>query len=1227
MWKHHCFTFSSLQCFDCFSGGSSSTGIEKAEMHDASTSTCVEMLDAAVGVDKITESPCHVAVQTRGIISYNIASQTNITTNNTCAVQTDDTASADSISHPEDKFSNCILSNEETTCSILKKQTVETELSRKVHAETEIQTQSVAENGILMHDNLKSSLKGTEKVNFLSVTSKQKSAERKLKKQSSVVRYDYNKPEKCSKGKVKKWESLTPQLCSDKSDDSSDEDLIFRSKDSYTPAPTTQSFRPTDKPLTQQSTAASSGSFVVEDASHLSAYPKEVHRDECLMPVMPHFHHHYTDMDPLLFRPNILNCALAMQSMAGLSKGCCYRNGIIDACANMNHPCVPQAGHTHHGPRKYFCVCSSCVNTGQSNHKSPESEVKVQISSTGSIADNKSAKRVWNRIIDTEDSSSDSKTGGDHKMPSRKMCLKNHSVNATYTTQIDSEGENTGSRRSSICTDKQDSSAGPGLRNMVTKMRKRREVARRNGRNSSLSTDAEIENKTSRLGNINMYLKGSHLQVRSSSSNKQEGGIFSRLRKRKNKDNVYHKKDIRKYMSKKCPLPNQKHKSKLKHKHLRHRHLNEHSEESDTSVMKIHSKVHSDQCEAVECMQDCQVGSYNAQVSSVLQSSIQQKTEAVTEKNIHELSSCVELFSTVSGVCSDVEQQSCRTAADIQTIQPHKVPDSVLNKRKRKASDGSADQVESKRKDCASLERQKSKRARTGFVSKESGDSVIEKNSEATSSILLHYVSESSPEKYITRTSKTATDISLPSTEQTNSDQEFKCSTENENCPLLNVRVNAHETGRAVGKTDPSRGAGPIRKLSKLEKFRRNLVRYKIPSKITTELPEKCLKSRKTLRSLSETGGARSKPIRPGVRSRSGVGIKANMSDSLTNVSNLLSSPQDHSTLMRNEKPSTNLDITVPSMTNGFVNLNTCNNSVLDLQLTCNSGTGQIFANTHTIKEIGTREEIHTETNHTVHVSRSFISSNTFVGAEIPACSQDSVPMSNLVTETASLSKVDHAPEIHSDSSLPDKISQTVKVLAFPVSYKESAPEANQTAEGMGLATSPHTYHEAEKVTKVRSPDTTPERCQAAADFRDVESPDTILKMDEMKDEIFPRLCQELIPCPVSPLKDPVIVELPLKSETVESSVTTLGTKQIAEVPVNGLSIKSPKRLARSSVHQKTGKEITMGKCMVNTSTDMKVFPGCVLRWVLKCYKVEYKKKHPTKSKSMLDKLKNKGWY
>jgi hypothetical protein len=1184
-------------------------------MHDASTSTCVELLDAAVGVDKIAESPCHVAIQTQlNLITSSIACQTSITTNNTCAIQTDNTVTADSICYPEDKFDNCSLPKEKMSCNRGKKQQVETRLSRKVHAETKIETQSVAENGSLMHDSLKSSLKGTKKVNFLNITSKHDSAERKWNTQSSMVRFNYNKPDKCSKSKANMWESLTPQLCSRKSDDSSDEDSPFGSKDSFTPAATTQSFRLTDRPVTQQSTAASSGLFVVEAAPHLSPYSEQVHPDKCPMPVVPQFCHHYWDVDPVQFRPNMRSCEMAMQSISELSKGCCYRHPIVGACANMNHPCVPQAAHTHHGLSNYFCFCSSCVNAGQSNHRPPESEVKVQMSSTRPTSDN-SAKRVWNRIIDSEDSSSNSETEGDHKMPFRKLCLNNHTANSRFSTQMGNEDGNTSSRRRGICTDKQDSSVGAGSgRKVATKrMKKKREAAHINGRDSTLSTDEEVENKTSRLGNKNTWLKGNHLQARSSSSNMQEGSISSMLRRRKNEHNADHKKGVRKCASKKFPLSKQKHKSKLKLNHMRHRQLTEHTEESDIPVMIIRNKVHSNQSEAVECMQDCQVGSCKAQVSTVLLSNIQQKTEAVTEENIHKHSSCMEMFSTVSDVYPHEDQQSHRTAADIQTPQPEKVSGSFLNKCKRKAPNGSA-----------SSETQKSKRAKTGSVSMDSGESVTGKDSEATSSILLHYVPESSPEKYITRTRETNTDISLPSTEQPSLDQEFTCSATNKNCLLVNQTVNAHETGQAVGKTNPAQVAGPVRKISKLEKFRRSLIKSRMPSKIATKLSEKCLKSR-TRTSVSETSDAVSKSITPEVTSVSGVKQQANMPDSCTTISNMSLSPRHHSTLIENEKPSTNLDITVPNVANGFAN-HSKSSSVVDLHLTCNSVTEQIFDITHTVREMGVREDVNTETNHAVHVSRNLASSNTSFGAEIPSCVQDQVLVSSHITQASNLlSKVDHASENHSDSSLRDEIFEAVKVPS--VIYKESVPEVNHTAEATGLATSPQTYHEVDNmsknVMKVCSSNTTPETCQGAADFRGVQSPATVSKMDEV-DEIFPRLHQELIPCPVSPIKDPVIDKLQLKSETVESSVITSDAKQIAELPVNGLIIKSPERLTRSSMHQKTGEQITTGKCVVVRSTD-ELFPGCVLRWALKYYEDEYKKKHPKKSKSMMGKLKNEG--
>jgi hypothetical protein len=156
-------------------------------------------------------------------------------------------------------------------------------------------------------------------------------------------------------------------------------------------------------------------------------------------------------------------------------------------------------------------------------------------------------------------------------------------------------------------------------------------------------------------------------------------------------------------------------------------------------------------------------------------------------------------------------------------------------------------------------------------------------------------------------------------------------------------------------------------------------------------------------------------------------------------------------------------------------------------------------------------------------------------------------------------------------------------------------------------------------------------------DFRDIESPATVSKIAELEDIICPDFCQESVPCPVSPIKDLVMGEHQLNSEVIESSepklnskvtessVSTQDTIQIAELPVAELSIDSPGRLSESSMHKQTGKQITVMKSTISKNTDEKLFAGCVLQWVLKDYEVEYKKKHPKKSKSMMDQLKDKG--
>jgi hypothetical protein len=1236
------------------------------------------MLDAAVGVDEVAELLCHAAVQTGHISSYNIACQTSITTYNTCTVQTDVTAmldnaaiinnscavqtdatailntaatiynscatqtdvtaildtsakihdscavqtdvtailntaatihdscavqtdvtaivhAANNISHPEGKFISYKSPGEETTCSIGEKQKVGTKLSMEVNTEAEIQTPS----GVVMNDNLMSYaalLKGTEKENFLMLTLGQNSTDRKCKKRSSMVRCDYMKPEKCLKEEVKKWESLVAWLCSNKSDDSFSDDFVG-SKDSSLATPTMQSSA--DKPSTRHNIPASSGSFAVEVAPHASGCLKEVHPDECTIRVASRFHCPYVHMDPLLCQPHMLSCGLAMQSMDELSNYCCYRNTNVGAYANMCHSYIPQAAYTHQGQRNHCCCCISRTNSDQSNHRPPEREVKVQISSTRSTSD-KSAKRLWKRIVDTEDSSSDLETGSDHKMPSKKMCLKNHVIDSTSSTEMDSEVENTCSRRRGIFANKQDSSvhAVPGRKVATKQLRKRREVTCINGRDSLFNMDSERENNTAKLGKIKACLKEN--QTRGSAYNEQEDTTYSRIRKRK-KCNEVQKKDLENNMSKKT-LRQKFSLSKLecisrdKLKHLMHRQQNEHIEESDTPIVKLCKEVHVSQHEAVECTRDYQVGSCDIRASTVQQSNTQQKTE----ENINKHSLYVELFGTVS----DEEQQSGKTVADMQTIQPGKVSGTSLNNCKRKASDSSSGQVGSR-----SLDMQKPKRAKIDIVNEESGDT----DSEAASSILLLHASESRSEKYVKRT---YTDVSLPSQEQPSSNQEFKFSAVNEKFLVPNGRVNAHGTGQAIGKTDAPQGTTLPRKSSKLEKLRRNLIRAKMPAKIAIELPEKHAKRRKILKARSETNIVGSNCNTSGVRSLSEM-ARDGMPNLTGSVNNLPCSSPHHNTVvlaMEHEKPSTELDTTT-------LNLADSNNSVADLPLTCNSAAEQILSTIH----IGTGGDVHTETNHTIDIPKIFASTDTVLDVEIPACSQDRDPIMSYVTEgTSPVPNVDHAPEIRTISSLPDKVPKPLTLPTLPISYKEVVLEVSQFPETMEHVTFPHTYHERENmpeiVTKVESPDTAPGMCQAAVNFRDVELPATVSKVGGSEDVVFSGLHEELIPCPVSPIKNPEIGELHVDSETIESSIRTLDTIKNSELPMAVLSIESPVMPAGSSMYHKTGEQITMREI-----TDKKLFPGCVLQWVLKDYEVKYKKKHPKKSKSLIGQLKEEG--
>jgi hypothetical protein len=1261
------------------------------------------MSDAAVGVDKVADCPHHVAVQTSGVTSCKTACQTSIITNNTCAVQTDDTEmlhTADIFSHTEDKFSSCRLPKERTTCSIDK-----VKFLRK----------AVTNDSALMNNSLKSygSLsKGLKEINFPKLTSEQKYVESKLKKTNILVRCDY-KPETCLKEEVKKWEVLAPWICSDRSDNISvKEDSSFVHEDFSTPAtavqssmskpviqwsmltgdkhltqqitpttdkrrtqqstPTTakclrqQSAPTNDRPLTQQTTPthqntlAASGVFAVEDAPHLLGYPKEILPHGCQMPVVPYFQHHYMHMDPLLFQPNTLSCQSQVQSMAELWNGCCYKNASNVACAKLNHPCVSQ------GLQNYCCSYSPFVSSNQSNCKPPKREAKAQISSVRS-ASNKSAKQVWKRILDTEDSSDDVEAEDDHRMPHRKLCLKNHITNSTSTTAIDSEVENTVASRTGIYADKQDYSVGTvsGREMAIKRLRKRRKV-HINGRDSAFSMNEERE-KILRLRKTNSSLKGNK-QTRVFLDNKQESSTFSKLKKRKKKCNEGDEKNVIKTLQK---TVTQKFPSKMKcrSKHLMPRQLSGHVEEGDTPAMKVGNEGHFSQHGAIEHMQDFQVGSHNVDVSALLQNNVQQKTAdvAATEEGLCKHLSVAEV-GTIPDMWTGKEQHGGRTSVDLQTVQAQSVSDSLLNKCKRKASNLSASQVESKITYCSFSKTRKPKRAKTSFISKGSGDSVTSNDSEAMSSFAWHSVSESNPEKYATRTCRASTSIILPCVEQRSPNQEHKFSAANEKFKVLNTQ----ETGQAV----VSQHAGPQIKLSKLEKLRRNLMKAKRPSKIATEVP-KTVKCRKSLILRSEKSCVGSDFKKPGVRRLSKTTRKGRIPDPVTNVSNLFLIPPHQSTQtssLKDETPSAQQDTLAPNIVNELVNHSKDSNPVLDHPLICNLVTEQ---------EPNTRREIHTETNRALE-ARSLVST-IVLDAKIQSCFQDSVPLSSHVTPTVrSLSKVNNASEVQAKYTLTGKVSKALEVPALPVSYKEGVSEASDIPKTTGLATLPDVCDKAgdisESVMEVCSPGMVHKTCQEARELGDVTLPtmtsrvgdmedvmlpnfhqetvpcrispirdteigelqlsaevkssiqtsdtvqtaelpsaklaSTISKVGDMEDVILPNLYQEMVPCRISPIKDPKIGELQRSAE-VKSSVQTSDTVQTAELPSAGLSTESPVRMTRSSTYQTTDKPVAVTESVQTKSTDRKPFAGSLLRWVLKDYEAEHRKKKPKKCKSM----------
>ena len=1284
------------------------------------------MSDAAVGVDKTADCPHHVAVQTSGITTCKTACQTNIITYNTCAVQTDDVDmlhTADTPSHAEDEISNCGLPNERTTCSMDKEPDKVRCIRNTLTDDTAVTNNSLKSYGSLSE--------GLEELNFPKLTPAQKSVESNLKKISILVRCDY-KPETGVKAEIKKWESLASWLCSDKSDNTSaEEDSSLVHKDFSTPAaalrscmstpPTQRSTLTGDKHVTQQSTPpagkslirqitptndkrhtqhsmpttakcltqqstqttdriptpqnmpthqntlTASGVFAVDDAPHLLGYPKENHPHACLMPVVPYFQHHYMHMDPLLFHPHMLSRQMSVQSMAEHWSDCCYNNAGNDICAKFNHPCVAQ------GLQNYCCSCSPCVSTNQSNCRPPKKEAKVQTSNVRS-ASNKSAKRVWNRILDTEDSSDDMEAGDDNRMPHRKLCLKNHIVNSTFTRDIESEGENTAASRRVIYADKQKYSVGTvSGRKMADKQLRERRKVHINGRDSAFSMNEERE-KVVRSRNINLSLRGSK-QTRAFSDNKQESSTFSKLKKMKKKYSESDEKSVikctlKEAMDRKFPLS----KLKFRSKHLMPRQLNDHVGESETSGMNVGNEVCISPHIAVEHIQDCKVGSRNVDTSAVLQSTIQQKTAniPVTEEDLHQHLPHAEC-GTTQDMCTGKEPDSGRTVVDVQTVEARNVSNSSLNKCKRKACNLSANQVESRVLDCSFSETRKSKRAKTSFISNRSGDLVTSNGSEATTSATWHSVSDSSPRKYATRTCRASTSIISPSVEQQSPNQEYEFPTANEKFTVLNTPG----AGQAVGKPEAPRRAGQQIKLSKLEKFRRNLMRVKRPSKIATELM-KTVKHRKSLVLRSESSCAGSDCKKSGVRRLSETARKVRIPDSVTNVSNQFLRPPHQSTqtpLLKDEMPSAEHDTLAPDIVNKHVNHSNSNNSVVDHPLTCNWVTEQ---------EPNMRREISTETNRTVDVS-SAKSTDIVLDAEIPSCFQYSVPLSSHVTQTVSYrSKVNNAPEVQAKSTLTGKVPKTVEVPALPVSCKEGVSEVSDLPKTTDLITLPDVRDKAgdisESVIEVCSPAVAHKTCEEARDIGDTTLPTMTSEMGDMEDTVLPNFYQELVPCCISPLKDPKIGKLQLSSEVklsiptsdtvqtgelpnvtlpttiskagdmedivlpnfyqelvpchsspikdpeigelqlsseVKLSIPTSDTVQTAELPSTGLSNESPVRTTRSSMYQIIDKHVAVVDSVVTKSTDRKPFAGSLLQWVLKDYEVQYKQKQAKKKKSM----------
>ena len=1185
-------TSSLLLILHLLSGNSLLASTEQVELRDASTWTWVEMSDAAVGPDNIADCPHHVAVQTSGITTCKTACQTNIITYNTCAVQTDADMlhTAHTVSQTEDKFSNCGLPNERTTCSIGKEHDKVKCIGNTLTNDTAVTSNCLKSNGSLS--------KGLEELNFPKLTPAQKSVESNLKKISILVRCDY-KPEMGLKAEVKKWESLASWLCSDKSDNTSAEEdsssvhenfstpaAAVRSCTSTSPTQrstmtgdkhftrqstpsagkslmrqiipnndkchtqqrmptaakclTLQSTQTTDRILTPQSTPThqntltASGVFAVDDAPLLLGYPKEIHPHACLMPMVPYFEHHCRHVDPLLFHQHMLSCQLLVQSMPEHWSNCCYKNAGNDICAKFNHPCVSQ------GLQNHCCSCSPCVSTNQSNCRPLKKEAKVQISSARS-ASNKSAKRAWKRILDTEDSSDDMEAGDDNRMPHRKLCLKNHIINSTFNTDIDSEVENIAASRRVMYADKHNYSVRTGSgRKMADKQLRERRKVNINGIVSAFSMNKERE-RAVRLRNVNSSLRGSK-QSRASSDNEQDSSAFSELKKMKKKCNESDKKNVIKYMLKKAmgrKLPLSK--LKFRSKHLMPRQLSGHVEEGETSGMNIGNEVCISPHIAVGHIQDCKVGSRNVDTAALLQSTIRQKTAgiAATEEGLHQYLPHAEC-GTTPDMCTGKEPDSGRTVVDLQTVQAQNVSNSSLNKCKRKACNLSANQVESRVLDCSFSEMHKSKRAKTSSIRKGSGDLVTSNVSEATSSVTWHSLTDSNPKKYATRTCRASTSITLPSVEQQSSNQEYKFPTASEKFKVLNTPG----AGQAAGKPGASGHAGQQIKLSKLEKLRRNLMKAKRPSKIATEVM-KTVKHRKSLVLRSESSCALSDCKKSGLRRLSETARKVRIPDSVTNVSNQclrLPHQSTQTTSLKDEVPSAQHDTVAPDFINEHVTHSNSSNPMVDHPLTCNLVTEQ---------EPDMRREICPEIC-TVGVS-SIESTDIVLDAEIPSSFQDGVPPSSHVMQTVNyLSKVNNASEVQAKYTVTGKVPKAAEVPALPVSCKEGVSEASDIPKLTGLITLPDVCDKvgdiSESVMEVCSPTVAHKTCEEARDIGETTLPTTTSEMGDIEDVVLSNLYQELVPCRISPIRDPEIVEFQLSSE-VESSILTSDTVQTAELP------------------------------------------------------------------------------